>query len=434
MANPEPLRGQQPRLRHKQPGRPGQVRAEWSGRFLPIACLAVALAGCSSATSPGAGGADAGPSADGDFAREAALLYNLATCSAESPVPAQVDRQVRARHCAEFQPRLLEFKHQYVDAMKPFIAEHRPDNLPETVVYPFGGGDLLTALTTYPEASTIYTMSLEHAGDIRKIARLDSRQAGTGLKLLRSATEDLLILRNRATDTINTNFSMKSTQRGALPGQITLFLVALAIHGQEPVSLRYFAIDEPGSIRYLSADDIVALERNQARPLAGDWSTPNFSAAFSHCELRFKPRGEAGPIRVHRHIAANLDNAHFGSETPLFRHLMQQGRVAAMTKGALYLLWEDDFAHLRDYLLERVDFMISDSTGLSPLHALPAGFGYLTCGRFEGIYEDPNLENVHNRALLELYQGQPDRSMPYRYGYVDRKSNPHLLFLSRNSE
>ena len=39
----------------------------------------------------------------------------------------------------------------------------KPAGLPKTVVYPFGGGDLISALTTYPEANDYTTLSLEHA-------------------------------------------------------------------------------------------------------------------------------------------------------------------------------------------------------------------------------------------------------------------------------
>ena len=47
-----------------------------------------------------------------------------------------------------------------------------PRDLPPTVVYPFGGGDLLTALVMFPKATEITTLSLEPAGDPRTVDAL----------------------------------------------------------------------------------------------------------------------------------------------------------------------------------------------------------------------------------------------------------------------
>ena len=44
--------------------------------------------------------------------------------------------------------------------------------MPKTVVYPFGGGDLLSALVAFPDATEITTISLEQAGDPRRLRTL----------------------------------------------------------------------------------------------------------------------------------------------------------------------------------------------------------------------------------------------------------------------
>ena len=47
---------------------------------------------------------------------------------------------------------------------------------PKTVVYPFGGGDLLSALVAFPDATEITTISLELAGDPRRLKTLTPKQ------------------------------------------------------------------------------------------------------------------------------------------------------------------------------------------------------------------------------------------------------------------
>ena len=49
------------------------------------------------------------------------------------------------------------------------------------MVYPFGGGDLGSASSRSPGAREITTLSLEHAGDLPRLAKLDKKQLGSAL-------------------------------------------------------------------------------------------------------------------------------------------------------------------------------------------------------------------------------------------------------------
>ncbi len=345
-------------------------------------------------------------------------------------MPAGIRASVVKKHCDEFRPRLRAYASQYLNVMKPFIARHRPAGLPSTVIYPFGGADLLTALMTYPDAAEIYTLSLEHAGDIRNVDQLGTVLASRELAAVREVSEGLLGIEANHTLSINTNGELMAMQEAALRNPITLFLVALAIHGQEPVSLRYFTLDEEGGIRYLVDDDIARLEATQARALSDKWEAPGFSSAFSNYELRFKPVDRAGPTRVHRHLAANLDNAHFSGGSAVFRHLAGKGRVAVLTKGALNLLWDDGFSNIREYLTHQADVMISDCSGVSPLHAQPLGFVYRVFGRYEGMLSRAK-DQEHERALFQLFQRESNGPIPARYGYADKRGNASMLIMHR---
>jgi len=396
-------------------------------------CAVLIIAGCIQSSGGPARDVASSATAENDFITDARLVYLLAACAGDVPPETQINAKVVRKHCEEFRPRLRKYVNQYVNVMRPFIAGQIPSPLPSTVVYPFGGGDLVTALITYPEASEIYTLSLEHTGDVRTIHELGTIKASRGFSILRQVSAGLLDVFEPHTPTINTNGELISLQEGSFPNLLTLFLVGLAVHGQEPVSLRYFTLDPDGDIRYLDAGDIAAMKSLAAKPLAAAWKAPDFSAAFSNSELRFKPIGKAGPIRVHRHIAANLANEYFNQTSPLFKHLSKRGKVAAMIKGGLNLLWDGEFSHLQDYLVSHMDFMISDCSGLSPLQAPASKFAYRTFGRYEGILP-PDKMNAHERALLELFHRQPYRPLPARYGYPDKKSNSSMIFMERTRQ
>lgn len=367
--------------------------------------------------------AAAAPSAAGkDFAEEAKLLFRVAACAGDAPLPANLDAAVIKAHCGEILPKIEAYRTRYVGVVQPFLTALEPPGLPGTVVYPFGGGDLVTALTAYPEAREITTISLELPGDPRRIRAMSRDALERSLKLLRRELGELLFV-----DDYSRSETLKKTQRGDLPGELCFFLTALAIHGYEPVSLRYFTLQPDGAIHYLGEEEIESAERTLAVQRKGTWTPPDFSESFANTELTFRRKGEpdGAPLRVHRHLAVNLSDEYLDKSPALLRHLESKGRVAAMTKAASYLLWKDGFSRIRDYLLGHLDFMISDSTGIPPRFAASAGLVQETYGTFKSSLLGASRE--HNLAFNALWKKQPRRSLPFRFGYLDSAKAVHLL-------
>jgi hypothetical protein len=358
-----------------------------------------------------------------DFRAELALIHHVVACApTDAAVPAAWT-EVVDQHCAKLAAQTQRFRERYVDQAVPFLAALRPEGLPRSVVYPFGGGDLASALVTYPEATDFTTISLEHAGDPRPLADLDAAQLRTALGDFRTAIRGLLTAHDSATD------KLQALHKGPLPGQICFFLTALAVFGHQPVSLRYFRLQPDGSLHYYTRAEIEALAGKRARKMR-DWGVDtDHSVAFSNAELVFE-RSRADRARVvHRHIAGNLDDAHLRG-SPLEKHLVAKGPVAAMTKAASYLLWSGGFTVIRDYLLRYAVFMVSDSTGIPPRHARAAGFEQVTYGRFTGPFLS-TATDVHAEAFEQLWSAQPHRRLKFRYGYPDADGNFHLLVTRR---
>lgn len=351
-----------------------------------------------------------------DFTDDAKLLFRVVACTGDTPLPAHIDAKVVDAHCAELTKAIEKYRRTWVDKAQPFLQQLKPPGLPKTVVYPFGGGDLISAINTYPEATEYTTMSLEHAGDPRRIRTITSAQLKASLALIRLTSKGLLTANDSKTENL-----MKG-QRGDLPGQLSFFLIALAVHGFEPVSLRYVKLNVDGSIRPLSAQELERLEKEDAKLLHRSWVSPDFSTAFDNLELTFVKKGDAAP-RTHRHFAANLNDDNFGKDLAMQAHLKAKGRVVAMTKAASYLLWRDAFSTIRTYLLEHMELMISDSTGIPPQLAKKAGFTQTAYGQFEASYLNANPQ--YNEAFRVLWKDA--EPLPFRYGYVDKKLHNHLL-------
>ncbi len=360
-----------------------------------------------------------------DFTAQAKLLYRVVACTGNEALPSTLDAGAVEEYCKWLRPKIAQYRRDYLAKARPFFASLEPADLPPNVVYPFGGGDLLSALTTYPQARRITTLSLELVGDPRRIEGIDREHLVASLDELRATLAGLL------TQDDSTSESLKTIQQGELPGQLSFFLIALAVHGYEPVSLRYFRLERDGTPHYLSQAEIQGLEKKTAHRRKVTWTPPDFSEAFANSELVFRAQGGGAnsPLLTHRHLAANLDDAHLRRDPWILKYLVREGRVAAMTKAASFLLWNPAFSRMRKYLLTNMDFMISDSTGIPPAMASEAGFVQETYGSFHGSYLDASEE--YNDEFRELWAKQPHRKLRFRYGYLDSAKSYHLLVTRR---
>ena len=363
-----------------------------------------------------------------DFAADAKLLYRVVACGGDAALPANLDPHDRQPPLPADQdahgalPARLSETGQGLSWPPCALVLCR---IPWSI--PFGGGDLLAALTTYPDARRDYHPVPWNSPAIPGASTtIDNKRLDESLDHIDHNVAvcwpPTTVLRETLMD----------TQQGDLPGQLSYFLVALAVHGFEPVSLRYFHVPA----RWLSAllfrgGCPAPWKPAVARARHGKWTSPDFSEAFANSELVFRPIG-GGPLRVHRHIGANLRDDSLRQNGPILTYLRKQGRIVAMTKAASYCLWNPSFSRIRNYLLANMVFMISDGTGIPPELARRAGFVEETYGSFKGAmcFDDcPNLG--YSDQFRDLWASQPQRKLGFRYGYVDSKGSYHLLVTRR---
>jgi hypothetical protein len=360
-----------------------------------------------------------------EYADQVKVMFRIAACGNDAPIPDRIDKRAIDSHCNRMRGIYSSYHKAWVDEAKAFIAKLRPETIPTTVVYPFGGGDLSSALTVFPDATELTTISLEAAGDIRAIDSIDKKRLAVDLKTI---AENIRHLYRAAHSTTK---DLQQSSHSELPGTIMFALAGMAVHGFEPVQMRYFDIEKDGSLRYLTSDELDERAqaigrpyRTKAKAVKHFWYEQH--SAFANVEIQFRPRGDdKAPIRTYRHILANLDDSHL-KESGLIAHLKSKGKVAVMTKAASFLLWWDDFSTIRDYLLQNMAWMISDASGIPPRYADKAGFEQITYGDFAGPYftQDP----INARAeFIKLWKDEPHRDLPFRFGYPDKDKQNHLM-------
>jgi hypothetical protein len=361
-----------------------------------------------------------------EFATQVREMFRVAACGSDDAIPERFSARTIDAHCKEMAEVYKSYKRAWADQAQKFIATLRPADAPKTVVYPFGGGDLSSALAVFPDATEITTISLEAAGDIREIDEMKKDQLAVDLDAI---TTDIRRLYHAAHSTTK---SLQAASHSMLPGTIMMALAGLAVHGMEPVQLRYFDIEPDGSIKYLTSDELDQRAREIAekgahkpKKITHYWYEQ--TSAFANVEIQFRPRGDdKAPLRTYRHILANLDDPHMKTDDRVLVHLALKGKVSVMTKAASFLLWFDDFSMIRNYLLEHIAWMISDASGIPPRYAGPAGFEQITYGDFAGPYFIQD-EHDDRSAFEKMWKAQPHRPLPFRFGYPDSEKQNHLM-------
>ena len=363
-----------------------------------------------------------------EFIADATLLDRIAACG-DGPLPDHIaaDPKLQAiveHHCKRIREQIDKFRAAYFVAGRPWFDGVVPKDAPKTVVYPFGGGDLISALVAFPDASEITTISLELAGDPRRIESLPAASLDRSLGALRAEIGGLISVGS------NTSLNLSAQQRNDLPGQVSSFLLGLVAGGYEPLSMRYFTLDEVGDIHYLEQAEIDTLDKqaheHHTHGLKHDWQSPSFSTAFANVEIQYRKIGETA-VRVHRHIAWNLGDEYMQKHPQLIRHLEKKGKVTMLTKGGSYMLWHSDFSLIRGYMLDHLAWMLSDSTGIPPAYASEAGMVQETYGYYHGAFLANEQETRHDDAFIALWRDQPRRKLPFRFGYVDKDKEAHLV-------
>jgi hypothetical protein len=372
-----------------------------------------------------------------DFTDVGKVLAIVGACN-DGALPEGYAEAMVAKHCKAVKATQSDYAERWVRPARAFFADRVPTSAPRVVVYPFSGGDLSTALTVYPDADEITTLSLEPAGDPRTLSALNdaaTRPVGKAARpnpQARAALERALatiqkelrfLYQVNFSNTLNMIDAMRS---GALPTQLIFGLSALKVHGYELVGLRYFKLDERGAVKYLTEEDI-ATAPDPSTGISDRRQMEKRNRVFANSEIRFRKPG--GKLQIHRHLQVDLSDAQLRKDRRVLAHLESKGKISAMTKAASYLLSWDSFSLVRDYLTSHTMWMVSDATGVAPRWGKPAGFEYETYGWFT----EPHLDSGRTvaKSWRDEWAAQPRRKLGFRFGYYDKKISDHLVIMKK---
>ena len=333
------------------------------------------------------------PDPVGEYDAQATLIFRVATCAGDAELPAHIDAKLVDRHCKALEKITTKYRKQWFDPARPFLRALVPEGLPTTVLYPFGGEDLVSALAVFPDAKELTIFSLEEADDPRIIDTIESGPLSGSLQQSREHLRFLMDIAFHRTE------DLKRMDKNPLPEQIVGALFALAMHERVPVSLRFFDLNPDG--------------------------TPGYTTeTFRSFELTFRKPG--GPIQTYRHIAGDLSDKGLAKNPGLVTYIESRKPFAAMTKAASFLLWYSYFSTIRDLLLDNMVWMISDATAPKPSHSEPKGFELVPYGIFNG--PEPAFGTISGQnEVVAMWRDAVVKKLPMRWGYHDSNRHEHLL-------
>lgn len=329
----------------------------------------------------------------------------------------------KERYCSTVKERLGHYRRTFTEIAGPWIAKRRPAGLPETVLYPFSGADLVSSVLAFPDARLHVHLSLEHGGPVDALVGLTPKRRGEAMRRLLRSARGLLRLGDSKTKDLRLAHLTK------LPGKLPIALLGLAAHDAEVVAVRYFRVMEDGTLSYFRPDEM-AHRRTKGGHRTG------FDSRWSNVEFAFRLPGDPR-LRFMQHVAADLSNqglakAYGQGVTAWIKSL---GKVSFMTKAATYLLWSSDFTSIRSMAIAQSAWMISDASGIRPMD-LPKGVWKVTpYGTFKCDLLDWRKSSKawarRNDEMAAFFAKHSREGLKFRFGYVDCLNYPSVMISTR---
>lgn len=249
-----------------------------------------------------------------------------------------------------------------------------------TVLYPFGGPDLLHVSVLFPQAKSYVMMGLEPVGGVPALEMMPPGEVLAALAPFRQAMRTQLVAGYFVTEDMRAELG-----RSALRGVTPILLGTVAILGGQVESVSGISPGgKPGvELRFRDATG----QRHSACYVAGDLSNRGFDAGS-------------------RQWLAGL------------------GGSVTYFKAASYLMHDDRFSLARDFLLSQSRVILQDDSGI-PFRYFAHGWAL----RFYGSYDRPiELFAKHQQDdLRQAYHTNPAGPLEFGSGYQVNQWRGNLL-------
>jgi hypothetical protein len=258
------------------------------------------------------------------------------------------------------------------------------------VFYMFSGPDFLYAHQFFPNASTYILAGTEPIGPVPDVMRF----AGPALEPL------LLDLQKSLNSVLSFSFFITKDmrtdlQREGLKGTLPIFYVFLARAGKTITDISFVTLDKGGQPRSAASNE-------QSKTL-----TPGV-------RITFTGGPDASPQTLY-YFTTDLSNDGIRQQPGFLKFCEARGPGGSLLKSSSYLMFENGFSRVRDFLLTHSKVIVQDDSGI-PIAAFDPAKWLL---RFFGSYAGPIdlFKQYYQPQLQGLYQQSNPAPLGFGIGY-----------------
>lgn len=314
-----------------------------------------------------------------------------------SPLAALASSEYFRSHAKELD---LEWADAEQRQLRP-IREWAPLALPEAVgstdplLYVFSGPDFLHAYTFFPHASTYVLAAAEPVGALPDVTRLSHEELAASLRNLHTTLNASLSFSFFITADMKKD--LRATKLG---GTLPVLYVFLARCGCFIQSVEKVWLDAAGKI---------ITDKETKTPGA---------------RIRFL--GAGGEKQTLYYFTTDIANWALKENASFLRFCDTLGVLNGFTKSASYLMHQDNFTTIRDYLLKHCHTITQDDSGI-PWRDFPRGVWDV---RAFGWYPGPiALFKQHYQSdLAEYYRSNEVPVIPFGIGYQWHPGSSTLIY------
>ena len=306
--------------------------------------------------------------------------------SAESSLQALTGEPAWATHVEQMNGGWARLERAQLEPVRAWSAANlTPPS--RTLLYMFSGPDYLYARNFFPDASTYVLAGLEPPGRLVHLRKLSAEDRQRGLESLRESMRTII-----DTSFFITSDMLKDLQGHAFSGVMPLLYVFLARSGMDIREVRHVGLLEDGGIVTLPGPARV-------RP--------------NGIEISFHDRARGADRKLY-YFSIDLSNAGL-ADGAFLRFIEQRGTADAFFKSASYLPHAENFARIRNAVMERSVRILQDDTGV-PLTGYDTATWQVTpFGRYTRPIQ--MFDYMFQPKLAKLFETGAPTPLKFRLGY-----------------
>jgi hypothetical protein len=258
------------------------------------------------------------------------------------------------------------------------------------VFYMFSGPDFLYANQFFPNASTYILAGTEPIGPLPDVTQFAGPALDPVLQNLQKSLNSVLRFSFFITKDMKTDLGNEQ-----LKGTLPIFYVFLARAGKTITDVSFITLDKTG----------------QPHPSAPNEKGKGLTPGV---RLTFSGEPEAGSQTLY-YFTTDLSNDGIRSEPGFLKFCAARGTGASLLKSSSYLMFENGFSTIRDFILNHSKAIVQDDSGI-PIGAFDPGRWSL---RFFGNYAGPIeiFKQYYQPQLQGMFQQSNPAPLGFGIGY-----------------